>query len=202
MSNLTARGASLLSGRVTLICTVPFPALRKVEVQPPFSEQKRKAIAELRYDPVTRGILQCRSRFWERNGCNGFGVSDLPQEIFHPTFDQPGTRGLLVSYMLVGVGQRVGAMDPERRTEFVSHEMEKVHAGVLDHLEGWVFKVWPADPWAGGAGAQHSPGQLTKLCAGVELPEGRVHFAGERTSRQPYWLGCAAIGAASRKGSE
>ena len=31
-----------------LICTVPFPALRRVEVQPPFSERRRKAIAELR----------------------------------------------------------------------------------------------------------------------------------------------------------
>jgi monoamine oxidase len=62
-----------------LICTAPFPALRRVEVAPPFSEHRRKAIAELRYDTVTRVILQCRSRFWEKDGCNGFGSSDLPQ---------------------------------------------------------------------------------------------------------------------------
>lgn len=37
-----------------LICAVPFPPLRRVEVQPPFSERRRKAIAELRYDSVTR----------------------------------------------------------------------------------------------------------------------------------------------------
>ena len=107
-----------------LICTVPFPALRRVEVQPPFSERRRKAIAELRYDSVTRVILQCRSRFWEKDGCNGFGSSDLPQEIFHPTFDQPGTRGLLASYMLTGVGQRAAAMDPGARTAFASQETE------------------------------------------------------------------------------
>ena len=171
-----------------LICTVPFPALRRVEVQPPFSERKRKAIAELTNDPVTRVILQCRSRFWEKDGYNGFGMSDLPQEIFHPTFDQPGTRGLLVSDMLTDVGQRVGAMDADTRTEFVSHEMEKVHPGLLGQLEGCVSKVWPADPWAGGAGALHSPGQLTTLCIGIEQPEGRVHFAGEHTSTYPYWM--------------
>ena len=171
-----------------LICAIPFPALRRVEVQPPFSERKRKAIAELRYDPVTRVVMQCRTRFWEKDGCNGFGISDLPQEIFHSSFDQPGTRGLLVSYMLVGVGQRAAEMDPERRTEFVSREMEKVHPGLLDNLEGCVSKVWPADPWAGGAGAEHSPGQLTTLCVGIERPEERVHFAGEHTSGQPYWM--------------
>jgi monoamine oxidase len=107
-----------------LICTVPFPALRRVEVQPPFSERRRKAIEELRYDSVTRVILQCSSRLWEKDGCNGFGNSDLPQEIFHPTFDQPGTRGLLASYMLTGVGQRAAAMDPGARTAFASQETE------------------------------------------------------------------------------
>ncbi len=171
-----------------LICAVPFPALRRVEVAPPFSEHMRKAIAELRYDTVTRVILQCRSRFWEKDGCNGFGSSDLPQEVFHPTFDQPGTRGLLASYMLVGVGQRAGAMDSDARIAFVSREMEKVHPGLVDNLEGCVAKVWPADPWAGGAGAEHSPGQLTTLCVGIQRPEGRVHFAGEHISAWPYWM--------------
>jgi monoamine oxidase len=171
-----------------LICAVPFPALRRIEIVPPFSEQRRKAIAELRYDTVTRVILQCRSRFWEKDGCNGFGNSDLPQEVFHPTFDQPGTRGLLASYMLGGVGQRSGAMDPDARIAFVSGEMEKVHPGLLDNLEGCVAKVWPADPWAGGAGSEYSPGQLTTLCMGLERPEGRVYFAGEHISVCPYWM--------------
>ncbi len=171
-----------------LICALPFPPLRRVEVQPPFSERRRKAIAQLRYDTVTRVILQCRSRFWEKDGCNGFGSSDLPQEVFHPTFDQPGTRGLLASYMLAGVGQRAGAMNPEARTAFVSQEMEKMHPGLLDHLEGCVAKVWPADPWAGGAGSEYSPGQLTTLSVGLEQPEGRVHFAGEHISAWPYWM--------------
>jgi monoamine oxidase len=171
-----------------LICAVPFPALRRIEIVPPFSEQRRKAIAELRYDTVTRVILQCRSRFWEKDGCNGFGSSDLPQEVFHPTFDQPGTRGLLASYMLGGVGQRSGAMDPDARIAFVSGEMEKVHPGLLDNLEGCVAKVWPADPWAGGAGSEYSPGQLTTLCMGLERPEGRVYFAGEHISVCPYWM--------------
>jgi monoamine oxidase len=171
-----------------LICTVPFPALRRVDVQPPFSELRRRAIAELQYDPITRVILQCRSRFWEKDGYNGFGISDLPQEIWHPTHDQAGTRGLLVSYMYSSVGQRVGRMAEHKRLEFVSHEMEKAHPGLLENLEGSVSKVWAADPWAGGAVSLHAPGQLTTICVGIERPEGRVHFAGEHTSRYPGWM--------------
>ena len=66
--------------------------------------------------------------------------------------------------------------------------MEKVHPGLRDHLEGAVSKVWLADPWAGGSGALPSPGQMTTICVGIERPEGRVHFAGEHTSRLPYWM--------------
>jgi hypothetical protein len=40
----------------------------------------------------------------------------------------------------------------------------------------------------GGAGTEHSPGQLTTLCVGIERPEGRVHFAGEHISACPYWM--------------
>jgi monoamine oxidase len=171
-----------------LICTVPFPALRRVEVSPPFSERRRRAIAELQYMPETRVILQCRTRYWETDGHNGFGMSDLPQVIWHPTHDQPGPRGLLLSRIFLSTAQRVGAMSEEKRLEFVSREMEKVHPGLLGNLEGAVSKIWQADPWAGGAMSLHAPGQLTTTCAGIELPEGRVHFAGEHTSRWPGWM--------------
>jgi monoamine oxidase len=171
-----------------LICTIPFPALRRVQVQPPFSELRCRAIAELRYEPETRVILQCRTRYWEKDGYNGFALSDLPQEVWHPTHDQPGTRGLLVSRMFASLGQRVGAMSEDNRLKFVSQEMEKVHPGLTDNLEGTVSKVWSADPWTGGAVSMHAPGQLTTVCLGIERPEGRIHFAGEHTSRWPGWM--------------
>jgi monoamine oxidase len=153
-----------------LICTIPFPALRRVAVDPPFSESKQKAISELVYDTITRVIYQCRSRYWERDGYNGFGISDLEQEIWHPTFDQPGPRGLLVSYMCLSAGQRAGAMDDDKRLEFVSDNMDKVHPGLRQNLEGVVTKVWHTDPWVGGATALPSPGQMTSICVGIEKP--------------------------------
>jgi monoamine oxidase len=171
-----------------LICTIPFPALRNVDMQPAFSAAKRKAISELTYDTITRVTLQCRTRFWEKDGYNGFGISSLPQEIWHPTFDQPGPRGLLVSYMSSGIGERAGAMDADERMQLVAREMEKVHPGLLANLEGGYAKVWHKDPWAGGALALPSPGQMTSLCVGIEKPEGRVHFAGEHTSRRTGWI--------------
>ena len=171
-----------------LICAIPFPPLRRVEIRPAFSAAKRKAIAELAYDSATRVILQCRTRFWEKEKANGFGMSDLPQEIWHPTFDQAGTRGLLASYLFSGVARRTGAMAHDQRLEFIAHELEKVYPGLLDNLEGGVAQVWDADQWEGGAYALPSPGQMMAICAAIDRPEGRVHFAGDHTSRWPGWL--------------
>jgi monoamine oxidase len=87
-----------------------------------------------------------------------------------------------------GIGERIGAMDTDERMQLVAREMEKVHPGLLNHLEGGYAKVWHKDPWVGGAIALPSPGQMTSICVGIEKPEGRVHFAGEHTSRWTGWI--------------
>jgi monoamine oxidase len=79
-------------------------------------------------------------------------------------------------------------MDADKRLEFVVNEMERVHPGLRDNLEGAVSKVWNADPWAGGPFVETTPGQLSTICVGIERPEGRVHFAGEHTSRWHGWM--------------
>lgn len=171
-----------------IVCAIPFPALRKIDVHPAWSPLKRRAIMELAYDPITRVVLQSRSRFWEKDGFNGFGVGDLPHEIWHPTWDQPGPRGLLVSFMCSGIGERAGAMDADERIQLAVRELDKAHPGLSENFEGGLAKVWHTDPWAGGGISLPHPGQMTSICVGIERPEGRVHFAGEHTSRFPGWM--------------
>lgn len=171
-----------------LVCTVPFPALRGVETQPAFSPAKRKVIEELAYDTIVRTALLSRTRYWEQDGFNGFGHSDTPQQIWHFTHDQPGPRGLLVSFLSGPAGERVGDMDPEARERFIVAEMERAHPGLARNFEGMVVKVWHKDPWTKGALGLPGPGQMTSLCIGAEEPEGRVHFAGEHLSRFQGWM--------------
>jgi monoamine oxidase len=171
-----------------LICTIPFPALRGIEVRPAFSAAKRRAIDELGYDTIVRSTLQCRTRYWERDGFNGFGHSDTPQQIWHFTHDQPGPRGLLVSFLAGGVGERVGVFTDAEREEFVVTEMERAHPGLAKNLEGVFVKVWHKDPWTKGALALPYAGQMTSICVGAEKPEGRIHFAGEHLSHYSSWM--------------
>ena len=98
-----------------LICTIPFPALRGIEIAPAFSPAKRRVINELAYDYIVRTALQCRTRYWEKDGFNGFGHSDTPQQIWHFTHDQPGPRGLLVSFLSGPMGEQGGRHGARRR---------------------------------------------------------------------------------------
>jgi monoamine oxidase len=49
------------------LCTLPFPVLARVEVEPGFSGAKRRAIRELNYDSSTKILAVTARRFWEQD---------------------------------------------------------------------------------------------------------------------------------------
>lgn len=181
-------GASRTLAADRVICTIPFPVLRRIEIAPDLTPEKRRAIEELRYDSVTRVYLQSKRRYWERDGFNGFAITDAPEEVWHPTFDQAGTRGILLSYMFDAQARRVGAMREGERVDHILAHVETIFPGMREHVEGGVSKCWDEDEWARGAYALARPGQMRELFPHVARPEGRVHFAGEHTSAWNGWM--------------
>ncbi|MEU1055335.1 FAD-dependent oxidoreductase [Streptomyces sp. NPDC005876] len=47
------------------VVTVPFSGLRHVQVEPPLSYRKRRAVTELHYDSATKVLLEFSRRWWE-----------------------------------------------------------------------------------------------------------------------------------------
>jgi monoamine oxidase len=178
---------SITADRV--ICTLPFPVLKDLEVTPAFSEEKQRAINELKLTPVTRTYLQFRTRVWEQANLSGYGLSDLPiQNTYSPTLTQSGKRGILVSYT---GGQRaldLGAMSESDRQSFVLRKMGSLFNGLDSEYESGISYVWHDDPWARGGFAYFEPGQMSTLLPIAQRPEGRIHFAGEHTSAWHGWM--------------
>src|SRR5437773_157331 len=120
-----------------VICTLPFPVLKEIDVSPSFSEEKRRAIHELKLTPVTRTYLQFRNRVWEQAGLSGYGLSDLPiQNTYSPTFTQDGRPGILASYT---GGQRaldLGAMSESDRQNFVLRQIGNMFSGLDSQYVG------------------------------------------------------------------
>lgn len=161
-----------------LVCTIPFPVLRRIETAPVFSERKREVIEELVYAMAARICLQTKERFWESRGENGFGVTDWPAEIWQPSLGQPGRRGILQFYLHHTEAIQMLAYGETGRVEHALDRMEEAVPGARRHFEVAVEKYWCQDIWAGGAYSAPREDQWEAIAA----VEGRVHFAGEHTT--------------------
>jgi len=171
------------------VCTLPFPVLKDIEVFPAFSEEKQRAINELKLTPVTRTYLEFRSRVWQQSGLDGMGFTDLNiQNTYSPTISQPGQRGILVSYT---GGQRaldLGEMTERDRRQLVLRRMGDLFGSISNQFESSISQIWHKDEWARGGFTYFEPGQMTSLLPIAQRPEGRIHFAGEHTSAWHGWM--------------
>ncbi|MEF8817850.1 MAG: NAD(P)/FAD-dependent oxidoreductase [Salinibacter sp.] len=171
-----------------LVCTIPFPVLRDVEIDPAVSEGKQKAIEGLPYQAVTRVFVQTRERFWEEKGLSGFARTDHPMEIWDASYGQPGRRGILMAYLRDGLAREVAARSEEERVRFAVNAIADVFPRVRDTFDGAATLVWDEDPWTRGAFATFRPGDYERFYRHLSRPEGRIHFAGEHVSPWPSWM--------------
>jgi monoamine oxidase len=172
-----------------LVCAIPFSVLRRLEVSPAFSREKRAAIDNLLYTSVARVYVQTRTRFWLEDGYTGSASTDLPvMSLFERSINQPGPRGILESYMAGARARRTTAMSEHDRLTMALAEIEKVFPRVREQYEGGASKSWDDDEWSRGAYAWFKPGEMVSLMPHVTGAEGRVHFAGEHASTTPGWM--------------
>lgn len=172
-----------------VICTLPFPILKEIEVSPAFSVAKQRAINELKLTPVTRTYLQFGTRAWEQAGLSGYGLSDLPiQNTYSPTLTQAGAGGILASYTGGQRALNLSAMTEEARQSFVLQQMGNLFNGLASQYQAGISRIWHEDRWARGAFAYFEPGQMSTLLPIAQRAEGRIHFAGEHTSAWHGWM--------------
>ena len=167
-----------------ILCALPFSVLRNVELPATFPEAKLNLIKTLRYDSVCRVYLQAKKRSWEEKGLNGFAVTKNSVEIWQPTWNQPGPRGILMTYNRSGEAERVGSMKESERISSTLAQLDGYFSGLRENFEGGASKYWAEDEWARGAWAfAFGPGFIVG-----SKPEGRIHFAGEHLSQNPSWM--------------
>ena len=171
-----------------VIVTIPFAALRTIDITPRFSEPKARAIAELPYFPATRFLFQCRTSFWQRQGSSGTARSDAPAEMWDCTYDLDGTRGILGATMGGAIGRTVADMSRPRALAYGLDVVGRTFPAVRTAYQKGVVYRWVRDAWAGGAFAVFHPGQMSAFMPEIARPEGRVHFAGEHTSSWMGWM--------------
>jgi monoamine oxidase len=184
-----------------ILCTLPFPILKQLEVDPPFSAQKHRSIHELQYDSSTKVLAVTRKRFWEADDkiFGGGTHTDLPiGAVYYPS-DNASSRDvsvsnnagvILASYTFGQKARHLAKLPPEQREMFAIQQLAKIHPQLHQPaiVKSSVSWSWDKHPWSKGAFALHLPGQHTALYQNVIAPEGNIFFAGEHTSLANSWM--------------
>ena len=183
----TGGGAEELRGG-RLICTVPLPVIDRIVFDPTLSAAKRAAFRATSYEDVTRVYVQYAERNWEEDGLNGWGLSFVGgfSEMWHPTWNQPGPRGILMSYMYGDMARTVAAMEPGAIVPDFIDRFDGLFPGSREVAERGTHFAWEHQPWIGAAYAWHDPpfAEHPELAS----PEGPIHFAGEHASGERGWM--------------
>ena len=166
-----------------VLVTIPFSVLRNIELNA-LSDGKRDVIKRTHYDAVSRVYLQTKNRFWEAKGLNGFALTSGAIEIWQPTWDQPGPRGILMTYARPGEAERITRLKEADRIETTLKQLDGIFSGLRSNFERGTTKCWLDDEWSRGAWGLIS---FTDF-AGAIATEGRIHFAGEHLSPWPSWM--------------
>lgn len=165
-----------------LIFAIPNSVLRLIEISPGLSPEKSKIIKEMGYASLSRYTFQISKRYWMEEGFSGFGYSDIGAEIWHPTFDKEGNRGLLQLYLLNKSSKLVSSMTEFQQESYGINQINKIFPGLSKYLEGVYVHCWDNDPWSRGAVRSIQAGQVVQFHQNMSRPEGNIHFAGEHTS--------------------
>jgi monoamine oxidase len=167
-----------------LIVAIPFKVLRDVETTPSFSFAKTRCIETLAYGQVMKIAMQYDRRFWDEPGSLGQRVftDTMLRRVYHFSIDQPGPRGILMSFTSGADAEKLGRLPENERLRVALEEATRIWPEAPQHWEGAAVKYWNEDPWARGSYSFNGVGQAHDFLEIARTPEGRVHFAGEHTS--------------------
>ncbi|RLV10264.1 amine oxidase [Streptomyces griseocarneus] len=177
------------------VCTVPFPALRRIRLTG-VDADKLAVLREVVYCPATKVALHCREPFWQRQGIRGgasFTAGAIRQTYYPPVEGDP-ERGaaLLASYTIGDEAGRLGRLPEGERHRAVLQELAKVHPELLEPgmVLGAASAAWGTEPWSVGCATRW--GKDAAACEEERLraarPAHRLFFAGEHCSTAPAWI--------------
>ena len=168
-----------------LRCVMALPAsvLKNVDIQPGFSSDKTYCIQNQDYGHVMKVAMQYRKRFWDQKNSIGQRVftDTRLRRIYHFSIDQPGPRGILLTFTSGEDAKKLGRLNEERRMNIAQKTCENIWPESSQYWENGITKYWNEDPWVKASYSIAGVGQkgFRDILA---KPEGPIYFAGEHTA--------------------
>ncbi len=167
------------------VLAIPASILKNIDINPGFSIEKINCINNQQYGHAMKIAMQYRQRFWDNNNSIGQRVfTDTPlRRVYHFSIDQPGPRGILLSFTSGEDAIKLGRLDNNKRLNIAQNTCRNLWPEAPKFWEKGVVKYWNEDPWVKASYSFAGVGQkdFREILA---KPEGPIFFAGEHTAFQ------------------
>lgn len=188
---MSADGEEVLTADY-VVCTLPFPLLTKVTLEPQFPADKMDAIQNAYLMNAGRGYIQTKTRFWKDEGIGGRQIvqTNGPVERFwdiSEVQDVSSEKGMIGSYTMAQNADAYCGLTQAEREEYTLTHTEAFFPQIREQRVAFFHYCWREDEWALGAWTDTLPGRWSTFAIGRRV-EGRVHFAGEHTSAWAGWM--------------
>ena len=161
------------------VCTLPFPALRKIGGVNGTNPAQQEAINTLPYTQILQVHMRRTSDFWERDSLAPSMWTDTNLERI---FADTGADGSFTGFhrgWINGEGVKAWSDHTALGTDYVT-QLSMLRPSTESALEPVSIIDWTeSNPFAGGAYYHWAPGQASRLAEAMGDPIGRLHFAGE-----------------------
>ena len=167
------------------VLAIPASILKNIDINPSFSMEKTNCINNQQYGHAMKIAMQYKKRFWDYKNSIGQRIfTDTPlRRVYHFSIDQPGPRGILLSFTSGEDAIKLGKLDNNKRLDIAKSTCSDMWPETSNYWEKGVVKYWNEDPWVKASYSFAGLGQkgFREILA---EPEGPVFFAGEHTAIQ------------------
>ncbi|XP_042303369.1 L-amino-acid oxidase-like [Sceloporus undulatus] len=170
-------------------------ATRRIYFDPPLSPNKTDALRSTHYRSATKIFLACKKKFWEDDGIQGGkSTTDRPSRfIYYLAQNFSGGSGVVLASYVQGDDSRFFlSLSDEDILNIIMDDLSAIHQLPKSEIQtlchSSVIKRWSLDGYSMCAYASFVPYQFVDYSEVLKMPEGRIHFAGEHTSKLHGWL--------------
>ena len=166
-----------------VICSMPYPVLRKVKFSPRLPARMESAIDEIDYGTSIQVHFLIRKHFWEQDELPGSMWTDEPFERFGVHHRGPnGEPTSAVAFINGNEAYKYDLMTDEQVIAFTMRELERARPSLKGALEPLGIQSCHREVHGGGDWVFWRPGQVSRFAAHMREAHGNIHFAGEHTA--------------------
>ena len=167
-----------------VVCSIPFPVLRHVAIDPLPPPPQRRAIHLLGAKPITQFHLLPKRAFWEDDGLSPAMWSDgiSGSILANRDLENPARVTTLTVWCSARTARYLDRFPQAEAGRLVIAEIERLRPAARGALQMAAVHSWERDPFAGGTWAIFGPGQVNEFVRSMAVPHGRLFFCGEHTA--------------------